>query len=1770
MFTHQLYHTQTAGRVARPEGRLRLLLPLLMLLFLLPLWPSSLQATIYTVTNTNDSGSGSLRQAILDANANAGMDSIYFNIPGDGPHTIVPATSLPAITDATVVDGLTQPGAVGGNLWSGTPHVLKIEINASNAAVIDDWALRLDADNSVIKGLVLTGATGSVKGLGAGLFVRKAQNSLITQNYIGTVAAGTSAKPNRIGILLHGAHDHTDLLISNNLLSGNNQTGSTRSLPGAGSRIDSYVEYKDNFVGTDPTGTFAVSNGGTALFFLVGENLVEHNLISGSGGGPRSQTGGIYWSRMEVYNNYIGTDITGTKAIPHIFMGVWIVGSDSCIVGGVTADKRNIISGSNGDGVLLSWNNTATPPEQAENNVIIGNYIGLDVTGLSPLGNGRHGVFIRNGSSDNIIGGNTAAERNFIAASGENGVYIFPDDGGAPTNNTVIGNYIGTDINGTAQLGNQAHGVAIVDADSNHIGGTTAAEANLIVHNDSAGIRISGTARDNNLLRNSIYRNGSLGIDLVGGSEDAFLVTANDNLDADTGPNNLQNFPVFDSVWVYNGLVHIAGTLHTEASKTYRVEFFNNQAAQPGAIDPSGHGEGQQYLGFADITTDGSGNGIINVNFPGNCVLGDSVSSTATELDGSGNPLSTSEFSEMWEAFIVPDTVCTDLAADTFCIAAQATDQGYTWTVDPSAGVNITVLPGDTAISVDWTGALATDTTYLVCVTVVDNCGPLSPVCTPVYVEACSEICNDGIDNDGDGLTDCLDPDCYLAANTGEGDWDGDGIGDHCDLDDDNDGIPDVDERCLAESPNGFGFWIHGSTNLANANSQLIQINNSTGQMDVVCEFDIRLANAAAYHPASGMLIFQGRDGSNQLRYYAMDPANCTYRDLGAASRYFANADAYNDYYYGVTNHTSGGDNSLYRYQITGTTLATLALGTEQLVDNHIAGSFSYNTINDIAINSDGIMMISGKSRPYGTTDPIELGPLGKYNLSTGVFTENTLDNLPQGSQLYIDGDDDFRTSSSAFPDNILSVKWWQFDTTFTEVDSFFRLYLPELNIPGHVDFAGSAPDAMTISIDCDTDGDGIPDYRDRDSDDDGCPDAVEAGHGLAIHPVDSVAPPYGDNGLADAVETAAESGSISYTIAQTGGVNDFQNSVIGCFEICDDGVDNDKNGLADCLDPACCSNSSTCMDWDGDGVGDLCDLDDDNDGIPDVDEGCIVDTILHWGAISPTFTNIVDGSPAAQSFSYNSDEFGTLNYTLTSRATSSSGFDAEYYAEPGYSVIWLRGSGIPTTVDSQTLILNFDDGPMNQVHFQIDDFDRASPDTTEFEAINIIGYHGSTPVTPVIMPQNNSYLYTWPNLDGSVSASTRASSVAHTGPQSDSGTIDIYFYQPVDSIEITSFVTSITGDVITYNPRRGGIDLRSFTALYCPDTDQDSLPDACDRDSDDDGCPDAVEAGHGLAVHPVDTVAAPYGDNGLADAVETAAESGSISYTIAQTGGVNDFQSMSVTSCDSCVQIEAYIYLEGSLIDAAGVGTYSTPMRTTLNDRRVLPGQTYGDIFGGTVYTPAGQPYDMPPWCYTGTEGDTTFDSEGIMANGDAGYDTTVVDWVLVHLRRTIFDDTLTFCQAAALLHEDGTIEFVDGFECCSLDQDSSYYIVVEHRNHLIVMSHQKVAVTDGKISYDFRNKQSYDFDIFGNGKGQKEVLTGVWAMYAGNGQQSSKALADTDINGDDRDVWEADDGAFGQYKAGDFNLNADTNVNDRLLFELNDATFTPVPRDKNNSTCN
>ena len=460
--------------------------------------PMSLQATAamtFLVTTANDNpggvnpapgaGTGTLRQAIVDANANAGADTINFNIAGAPPHTITPLSPLPQITEAVTINGTSQPD------FSGTPVV---EISGLNAGISD--GLNINASSCTVRGLII------------------------------------------------------------NRFSGNGITG------------------------------------GNGIFILGTGNIIE--------------------------GNFIGTNANATFA----------------------------------------------------------------------LGNSQDGVFISS-SSNNVIGGTTAAARNLLSGN-RNGVQIF----GVGTGNQVRGNSIGTNASGNASLGNSVNGVLILGASGSSIGVAGSASSNTISFNGAAGVAVQ-SGINNSIQSNSIVFNGGLGIDLgVTG------VTPNDVGDGDTGPNNLQNFPVINSASAAGASTTVQGTLNSNPNTQFRLEFFSNQF--PNA---SGFGEGQTFIGSTTVTTDGAGNASFNPSLPVTVPPGQVLSATAT--DPSGN---TSEFSRAVQVGGVSGGQGADLSV-LVSIAPNPAETGSNVTKT----IIVTNAGPGTALSVTVTDVLSSNTTFQSC-----------------------------------------------------------------------------------------------------------------------------------------------------------------------------------------------------------------------------------------------------------------------------------------------------------------------------------------------------------------------------------------------------------------------------------------------------------------------------------------------------------------------------------------------------------------------------------------------------------------------------------------------------------------------------------------------------------------------------------------------------------------------------------------------------------------------------------------------------------------------------------------------------------------------------------------------------------------------------------------------------------------------------------------------------------------------------------------------
>ncbi len=254
---------------------------------------------------------------------------------------------------------------------------------------------------------------------------------------------------------------------------------------------------------------------------------------------------------------------------------------------------------------------------------------------------------------------------------------------------------------------------------------------------------------------------------------------------------------------------------------------------------------------------------------------------------------------------------------------------------------------------------------------------------------------------------------------------------------------------------------------------------------------------------------------------------------------------------------------------------------------------------------------------------------------------------------------------------------------------------------------------------------------------------------------------------------------------------------------------------------------------------------------------------------------------------------------------------------------------------------------------------------------------------------------------------------------------------------------------------------------------------------------------------------------------------------------GVNAFALAESYFCAEKISLELYAFLEGPL------DTTTMEMSTALNTQyAVLPGQT---PFNPTHSAGApGQPYTVAPWLYPGREGINFTNSD---------YDADVVDWILVTLLTSPSPADEVY-SSAALLYKDGYIAMVDTCNT-SLDPTQSYYVMLQHRNHLVAMSPNPIVISNNTLSYDFRSSPSYSVA----GSSQKEVSPGVWAMYVGDLSQDS-ATGKFDINGEDYYEWVEENGFFGKYLPSDLNMNGDISGTDRTLWSINNGIFSGVPQ--------
>ena len=679
------------------------------------------------VTTTADVGPGSLRAAIYYATDHPGS-VVKFNIPvsdagySNGVFNIHLTGHLPPLVAyGMVIDGSTQPGftsrpiivvdasqIIPETFTSDTVLVYSSSNQIKNISFSGfDWngltLVYADATNNTIAGcwfglgsggtnaapnayqgiLIASGASGNIIGgtnalqrnflsgnSQYGVFITdpNTTGNVVLGNYLGTDASGSNAVANtKSGVFIGNGTSGNIIGGTNaparNILSGNSEYGVIITSNTIGNVV------LGNCIGTDAGGRLMVSNvlGGVFLADGASQNIIGGtnagacNVISGNLGN------GILLRGSNVVNNtiqgnFIGTDITGTNALPNTIAGVTIdTGSSSNLIGGTVPGARNVISG-NTNGPYYDYGVIIAGPGTG-GNVLEGNYIGLGADGLTPVPN-YYGAFFAGGATGNTLGGTVAGAGNHV--SGNISYDVFISDPGT-SGNFVEGNFIGTDFTGTNGVGDFIEVELQGGATGNFIGGVNPGAGNVIAGAGFLGVALYDASTTNNAIRGNSIFNNYMGIHLFGSYYYPY-VTPNDIGDGDTGPNNLQNFPVITNAIGYGASTVISGSLNSATNRSFLIDVYRN--FQPD-LNIGGYGEGQFYAGTVSVTTDGSGNAKFSLTNTVANYAGQYFTATVTAATGD-----TSEFSLAVLATNVP------VPAASFTGPYLARTNGFAFTLD--------------------------------------------------------------------------------------------------------------------------------------------------------------------------------------------------------------------------------------------------------------------------------------------------------------------------------------------------------------------------------------------------------------------------------------------------------------------------------------------------------------------------------------------------------------------------------------------------------------------------------------------------------------------------------------------------------------------------------------------------------------------------------------------------------------------------------------------------------------------------------------------------------------------------------------------------------------------------------------------------------------------------------------------------------------------------------------------------------------------------------
>jgi uncharacterized repeat protein (TIGR01451 family) len=432
---------------------------------------------------------GSFEGVVISGGASnntvGGTDASYRNVIARNDYDGVLITDVG--TNSNVIEGNYIGTDVAGLAALGNGTGVTVQAGASGTTIGGD---------SSGAGNLISGNPQAIELLGTGNVAQPSSHSVVRGNLIGTDKTGSKVIPqSSVGIRIFGSPDNTiggaDSGQGNLISTGSNQEVSI----GYQGANDNLVE--GNLIGTDITGTISLGDDtGVEIFGSAMKNTIggaapgAGNVIAGSTG-DGILIEGVGTSQNIVLGNFVGTDRTGKIGMANHDSGIRIqFSATDNLIGGGTPGAGNIIAANNGVGVVISGSGTS-------GNSVEGNLIGTDSTGMVSLPNSR-GVDLFGGASGNTIGGLDPDARNVISGNTGDGLEI--SDTGS-SNNVVLGNLIGCDINGETAVPNGNFGISVYNgATSNTIGGTDARAGNVISGNAHAGVALNVAGTSGNVV----------------------------------------------------------------------------------------------------------------------------------------------------------------------------------------------------------------------------------------------------------------------------------------------------------------------------------------------------------------------------------------------------------------------------------------------------------------------------------------------------------------------------------------------------------------------------------------------------------------------------------------------------------------------------------------------------------------------------------------------------------------------------------------------------------------------------------------------------------------------------------------------------------------------------------------------------------------------------------------------------------------------------------------------------------------------------------------------------------------------------------------------------------------------------------------------------------------------------------------------------------------------------------------------------------------------